>query len=341
MIVCSTSCGWRGELRALDDHQSKECVNVLVICPNLCNNGQAKLLRKNLKHHLDSKCPKRKQACQQCGQIYEFQLLHGHKRNTCPKRQYSCPHCNVTGCYDERTTTHLKVCSKITFQCPKCSLQILRSEDTKHPLTCTHEPIQCKYYDIGCKERPLRKNVKKHEEDAKFHLTIATDKVLELTKTLLLKNTTLFKVTNFSIKKNGNLILFSPAFFTSRSGYKMCVRVHASGWGAGKGTHVSVAPYLMKGDNDDYLTWPFTGTVTIELLNQLEDKNHYKVSIKFPAEVGQRVVDSERGSGWGYDTFLSYADLNYQLHKNCQYLKNDSLVFRVSAEAPDYKPWLD
>ena len=38
-----------------------------------------------------------------------------------------------------------------------------------------------------------------------------------------------------------------------------------------KGTHVSVFACLMKGDNDDSLFWPFTGTVTIELLNQLEE----------------------------------------------------------------------
>ena len=30
----------------------------------------------------------------------------------------------------------------------------------------------------------------------------------------------------------------------------------------------------MKGDNDDYLTWPIKGTLTVQLLNQLSDSNH-------------------------------------------------------------------
>ena len=32
----------------------------------------------------------------------------------------------------------------------------------------------------------------------------------------------------------------------------------------------------MKGQHDDHLQWPFTGTIIIELLNWLEDKGHYK-----------------------------------------------------------------
>ena len=53
----------------------------------------------------------------------------------------------------------------------------------------------------------------------------------------------------------------------------MCLEVYANGIADGKGTHVSVVACLMKGDNDDSLSWPFTGSVTFELLNQLEDKN--------------------------------------------------------------------
>ena len=38
---------------------------------------------------------------------------------------------------------------------------------------------------------------------------------------------------------------------------------------------VSMFAFLLKGENDDYLPWPFTGTVTVELLNQLEDKKFH------------------------------------------------------------------
>ncbi len=123
----------------------------------------------------------------------------------------------------------------------------------------------------------------------------------------------------------------------------MCILVYANGLGDGEGTHVTVAAHLMKGDNDDSLSWPFTGRVTVELLNQLEDKNHHKETTTFPADddVSQRVVDGERGEGWGYFKFISHADLAHKPLTNTQYLKDDTLIFRVSAEAPDYKPWLE
>ncbi len=99
----------------------------------------------------------------------------------------------------------------------------------------------------------------------------------------------------------------------------------------------------MKGDNDDSLSWPFTGTVTVELLNQLEDKNHHKKTTHIPSRrcASQRVVDGERGEGYGWPKFISHADLAHKPLTNSQYLKDDTLIFRVSAEAPDYKPWLE
>ena len=38
---------------------------------------------------------------------------------------------------------------------------------------------------------------------------------------------------------------------------------------------ISVLASLMKGRNDENSSWPFTGEVTITLLNQLEDENHH------------------------------------------------------------------
>ncbi len=76
---------------------------------------------------------------------------------------------------------------------------------------------------------------------------------------------------------------------------------------------------VMKGDNDNSLSWPFTGTVTFKLLNQLEDKNYnHKNTILFPAdyEGSQRVVNGERGRGYGSHKFISHADLDYNVSKN-------------------------
>ena len=98
----------------------------------------------------------------------------------------------------------------------------------------------------------------------------------------------------------------------------MCILVHvdANGWGDGEGTHVSVYAYLMRGENDDHLPWPFTGTVTFELLNQLEDDNHHSNTMTFPHddELSQRVVAIERASvGYGLPCYIPHIDLGYNV----------------------------
>ena len=40
--------------------------------------------------------------------------------------------------------------------------------------------------------------------------------------------------------------------------------MYQSGCEDGKGTHISVITYLMRGENDDDISWPYTGTITIE-----------------------------------------------------------------------------
>ena len=79
----------------------------------------------------------------------------------------------------------------------------------------------------------------------------------------------------------------------------------------------------------------------VELLNQLEDANHHVGHIDFPAEgeYSKRVDDHKSCSGycsWGY---IPHSALDYDAAKNYQYLKDDCLCFRVSAEAPSPVPW--
>ena len=64
--------------------------------------------------------------------------------------------------------------------------------------------------------------------------------------------------------------LYSPPFYTSPHGYRMCVRVYLNGDGAGKGTHISVFFVLMRSEHDNLLTWPFKQSVKFTLINQAD-----------------------------------------------------------------------
>ena len=135
-------------------------------------------------------------------------------------------------------------------------------------------------------------------------------------------------------KNNNNFILSNP-FFTFKEGHLMIMRVYPNGFGTGKGTHISVVFLLMKGPHDDELEqsghWPLRGTFTIELLNQLNDSNHYSHMLQFHhymcTECTNRVLKGVMAHrGFGLEQFMSLQ------HNNSAYYKNGSLTFRTFYE---------
>ena len=138
---------------------------------------------------------------------------------------------------------------------------------------------------------------------------------------------------NFSTHKKSNEIWYSPPFYTSTNGYKLQMEVHANGFGDGKGTHVSLSVCLMKGENDQYLQWPFKGDISIQMLNWREDNQHEEAIISFNdnADIKSRskVIEGERGVALGYSEFIRIADLEYDPKKNCAYLQDDTLCIKI------------
>lgn len=52
-----------------------------------------------------------------------------------------------------------------------------------------------------------------------------------------------------------------PAFYTSKYGYKMCLRIYLNGDGTGRGSHLSLFFVVMRGQSDALLKWPFNQKV--------------------------------------------------------------------------------
>ncbi|XP_026513088.1 TNF receptor-associated factor 1 isoform X1 [Terrapene carolina triunguis] len=83
----------------------------------------------------------------------------------------------------------------------------------------------------------------------------------------------LWKITDVNRKYHDSVTgrvvsLFSPAFYTAKYGYKVCLRIYLNGDGTGKGTHVSLFFVVMKGEYDALLPWPFKHKVTFMMLDQ-------------------------------------------------------------------------
>ena len=145
----------------------------------------------------------------------------------------------------------------------------------------------------------------------------------------------IINVTNFTDYKKLNAKYYSAPFYSSSNGYKMQVRIYANGNGKGKGTHVSVYVYLMKGTNDNQLKWPFTGDISIHLLNWREDNGHVKKIIPFndntPLEYRFKVIEGERArdGGFGHANFIPHSELYYNPSNNTEYISSDTLCFLI------------
>ncbi|XP_069465629.1 TNF receptor-associated factor 1 isoform X1 [Ambystoma mexicanum] len=119
--------------------------------------------------------------------------------------------------------------------------------------------------------------------------------------------------------------LYSPAFYTARYGYKVCLRVYLNGDGPGKGTHVSLFFAVMKGEYDALLSWPFKHKVTFMLLDQ-NNREHVIDAFRpdlnsgsFLRPVGEMNVAS------GCPMFLPSSKLQSPKHA---YVKDDTIFLK-------------
>ncbi|KAJ8413808.1 hypothetical protein AAFF_G00064060 [Aldrovandia affinis] len=119
--------------------------------------------------------------------------------------------------------------------------------------------------------------------------------------------------------------MFSPAFYTSKYGYKMCLRIYLNGDGTGRGSHLSLFFVVMRGLSDALLKWPFNQKVTLMLLDQ---NNREHVIDAFRPDVTsssfQRPV-SEMNIASGCPLFCPLSKLD---SKN-SYIRDDTIFIKA------------
>ena len=103
----------------------------------------------------------------------------------------------------------------------------------------------------------------------------------------------------------------------------MCLYLNLGGIGKGTGTHISIAAFLMKGDNDDNLSWPVKGSLHVQVLNHVADISHVNLILKFGSGRYSERVRSETKSfsGCYCDRMIAHNCLEYSTDDNTQYLR--------------------
>ena len=363
-MACPHSCGNSFLRCRLQGHKANDCPNRPFAC-QYCDHKATYITVTNdhwpicAKYPVD--CPNKSLGCQWAG---ERCLLEWHKANDCPNRPFTCQYCDHKATYIEITNEHWPICKQYPLECPNdCGENAIKRQHLlKHLVnTCPLQVTKCEFSYAGCEVECQRQHMQTHlEENVKVHLnkvSCRTKQQESQIKALRLRteqqqrqinslvaalrpltnvfgHSTVMVMTNFEKHKTADDEWFSPPFYSHIGGYKVCLAVFANGNNDGKDTHVSVYCTMFQGarEYDDQLKWPFRGDITIQLLNQSRDEDHWEITIPFDDRAGDdvagRVIGKKRGtSGWGQPKFIAHAELNTE---NKEYLKNDCLKFRIS-----------
>ena len=130
-----------------------------------------------------------------------------------------------------------------------------------------------------------------------------------------------------------NCVIHSPGFYTSFNGYQICIRLNLNGVENARGTHLSLFIHLMQSDNDDILTWPFTGNVTLTICDQhrvSSKRNHISDVLTAKPELAafQRPTSYRNHKGFGY---MEFAPISYLESADRCFIKEDTLLIKAEA----------
>ena len=156
------------------------------------------------------------------------------------------------------------------------SLQDIKSRTSIASTSNSTDGISSKDADImSLQERVIRLE----NEHAQQDVNLADMNLkLEFIERASYNGTYIWKIESFTLRQRlaqtGKMVsLYSSPFYTSRFGFKMCLKIYLDGDGMGKGSHSSLFLVIMKGDYDDIISWPFKQKVIFKLIGPAGERH--------------------------------------------------------------------
>lgn len=384
-IVNCQYCHTTGQYQFIEGQHRNWCLDYLMSCPNKC--FSSKMPRSSIAEHLMI-CPLEKISCtNMCGVIFLRKDLKKHVESNCPRRVVHCQYCQHEGEQHLINGRHKEYCLKLPVKCPNdCEAgTMLREDVTMHKTICPLEKINCEYSRVGCTVRIVRKDLALHNkermeehlsltscqldklEKAQTNQAVVTDKALqklndkismieithqreidelqtELQSILealcnkwvikISKEATkvisgaqimpvIIKMSGFRIKKDEGPWASDP-FYSHSGGHKLRLImnvIRSSDWLVNrKFSHFSLSLCVMHGAQERRFK---RGTIKVFLLNQCSDNGHCTSLMNVWVPNLQRDVQIGK-----IDRFISYEDF-YKTTTTCQFLQNNNIFFKL------------
>uniref|UniRef100_A0A8C5NDP4 TNF receptor-associated factor n=1 Tax=Gouania willdenowi TaxID=441366 RepID=A0A8C5NDP4_GOUWI len=305
--VCpNEGCTWTGNIKEFEATHEGHCDFMIILCPSCkelmraneqerhnerecpertlnCKYCKEPFLLKNIKAH-DEICPKYPMICEGCAKKKIPREKYVDHIKFCSKFKAPCRF-HVVGCDTsvklqlQREKTKVaelsRRCQELeakvsTFENIVCVLnrEMERSSTTMEAYNRQHRLDQDKIEILNNKVRQLERTVSLRD----LSIVEMEGKMREMSAATY-DGVFVWKISDFTKKRQDAVAgrapaMFSPAFYTSKYGYKMCLRIYLNGDGTGRGTHLSLFFVVMRGHSDALLKWPFNQKVTLMLLDQ-------------------------------------------------------------------------
>uniref|UniRef100_A0A8C7TZI1 TNF receptor-associated factor n=1 Tax=Oncorhynchus mykiss TaxID=8022 RepID=A0A8C7TZI1_ONCMY len=350
-------CSWTGCIKEYEAQHEGKCEHEHVPC-EAC---QVLILRSEKERHNERECEERTLNCKYCKVSFNFKQIKAHDE-ICQKFPMQCKDCGKKKIPREKFLDHSRSCAKSKTACPfsevgckavvccrignHCVLwsplvvlqvtvlenivcvlnrEVERSSLTLEAFSRQHRLDQDKMENLSNKVRQLERTLTMRD------LQLAeTDQTLRELQFCTFDGVFVWKIADFSRRRQDAVAgrtpaMFSPAFYSSKYGYKMCLRLYLNGDGTGRGTHLSLFFVVMRGKCDALLKWPFSQKVTLMLLDQ---NNREHIIDAFRPDVSstsfQRPI-SEMNIASGCPLFCPLAKLTGK----SSYLRDDTIFIKA------------
>ncbi len=359
-VRCSSNdrgrgCVWTGQLQHLDAHldlTTGDCVYVDVDCPKGC---EQKVQKRNVDTHLSKECPNRDYICQHCSFSATFREVSQHF-DVCPYYPLVCPNrCGATFERDD-LEDHMKMCSLENILCEfsyaGCEAEFIRDEQKEHMEQNTQKHLALMVRISQKQQQTFEQMLQKQQQALEQKFQQQLQERDELMKTLEAhlqeqeRKIVQLQAANFDISRGVGILPYaftvlnyqqrsesisyveSPEMYTHPGGYKFMISVFVC---VQMSPLLGVFVYSLSGDHDDKLDFPAKFEVTIQLLNQHRNQDHYTgfIQCEVTREASTGTVLSMLNTIGANERFIAHTNLKWNSNAKTQYLKNDCLKFRV------------
>lgn len=290
-----------------------------------------------------------------CGEMIMNVDMQSHIKNDCPLRELECEFASagctiklkrkdMPGHMHKGQSMHLSMLMKSFAEAAEKSK--VWQEETKKELSALREenrllwkmversraPKQDKTAIIIQQPQPQQESIQLPRKGSgsspdPSHKTLATE--MEEKEEREVIQSAEFAMHSYSKFKRENNAWLSPPFYIQQKGYRMCLQVYGNGFGQVRGQYVSLYIYILHGEFDDTLPWPFRGNVTVELVSRNSSDKNYRADLSF-TEGSPIFRDREQfGKEANVKDGRGLLDFIHLSRLPSIFLKDDSLLFRV------------